>query len=197
MYNWEGLTRCTDCHINDDSTNVYHQTHWPDGSSYTNSFDCQVCHAQSYTSCSGCHTAGEWKTDGFFTSDSSLKLGLNPDKELKPEVKWVTLRHVPILPDSYEPWGWATLDQFNSRPTWNHASPHTISRWTARTDTTGGAACSDNCHYHANYSFGDPVNKQLYLIRSYIQENYASEEVANDSVIVEDVNCGSTCHESF
>ncbi|NOZ74762.1 MAG: hypothetical protein GXO90_05210, partial [FCB group bacterium] len=111
------------------------------------------------------------------------------------EVKWVTLRHVPVTPETYAPWGLATLAEFDSRPTWNHTSPHTINRWTARTDTTGGGACSDNCHYHANFSFADPVNKDLYLTRTFVQNNYPSEETANDSVIVENT-CGVTCHEN-
>ncbi|MFQ6613797.1 MAG: cytochrome c3 family protein [Fidelibacterota bacterium] len=197
IYNLTDLARCLNCHADADTANVFHQTHWPDGTSYTNSLDCQVCHAQSYTSCSGCHTDGEWINDGFFTSDSSFKLGLNPDQAVKPEVKWVTLRHVPVTPETYTPWGLATLAEFDSRPTWNHTSPHTINRWTTRTDTTGGGACSDRCHYHANLTIGDPVNKDLFLTRSFIQENYPAEETANDSVIVENGSCGATCHENW
>lgn len=198
FYAWAGLPQCVDCHTDADSANVYHETHWPDGSSYPRSLDCQVCHAQPYTSCSGCHASGEWVTDpAYSVVDTTLKIGLNPDPGLRPMVKWTLLRHIPVTPETFAPWGLSTLDQFDSRPTWNHTSPHTIRRWTARTDTTGGGACSDRCHYHANFSFADPVNRDLYLTRTFLQENYGAEETANDSVVVENAICGATCHERF
>ena len=173
------MPKCLDCHAEADTVNEVHRQHWPDWNSYPRSLDCKVCHEQSYTSCSGCHTAGEWKTDGFFSSDSSLKLGLNPDKMLKPEVKWVTLRHVPVTPETYAPWGLATLAGFDSRPTWNHTSPHTISQITTRTDTTPGVFVpvptekkfTMHCHFHAGRTYFDGRNRTLFVDRFSLLDN--------------------------
>ncbi len=204
-YEISDLPQCLDCHADADTVNVFHIQHWPDGNSYARSLDCQVCHAQSYSNCTSCHTDGEWTSDGLFSENTDLKLGVNPNRDERPNVKWVTLRHVPIDEDSYAPWGLSVLDEYSARPTWNHTSPHTISHITTRTDTTLGVfeplpnekKCTMNCHFHAGGTFGNERNRNLFVTRSFLLDNYPYEETANDSVLVDDGQCGSQCHSSW
>lgn len=53
-----------------------------------------------------------------------LKIGYNPrQSEVRPW-KWVTLRHVPIDPDTFVYYGDNLLPNFDSLPTWVFATPH-------------------------------------------------------------------------
>lgn len=219
-YHLEGLPTCDDpaCHIDDDdppvaleARNQYHQQHWPedDGAGLS----CYVCHSQPYYNCNSCHTGGEWKEGYGPTGDDineggrdyveypDFKIGYNYDQALH-KGKWIVVRHIPVSVDSYEPWGHSTLLSFDDRPTWEYSSPHNIRLYTAQTDTSDGAYCSDNCHLHgvryaadgsnSNFNPSAPV-PDIYLIPD---EVIAAETAANQPVTVttERVSC-SPCHD--
>lgn len=104
---------------------------------------CQVCHSVAYKNCYGCHFAlDECGFKYFQTRESVLdfKIGRNLDTTpLRPE-RFVTVRHVPVAPDSlafYDEKGLANMDV---APTWKLATPHAIRR-----STPQNADC-DACH---------------------------------------------------
>jgi len=130
------MVRCEDCHSDKKTANLYHNTHW-------GTLSCQVCHAQPYKSCNGCHTGGAGITG---SSYMTFKIAKNPIKSPNRDYKIVTVRHIPIVPDTYASWGIATLANYNAEPTWKYATPHNIQRWTAQTDTTGSSWCGEKCH---------------------------------------------------
>jgi hypothetical protein len=133
---------------------------------------------------------GEWKTDPEYQNNNpaeDFRIGLNPLKEetgrSRPQ-KYATLRHIPIAPGSYSNWGTATLPAYNSLPSWKFTSPHSIRRFTARTDTSGGKHCAESCHIGGAH--GDSANVEYYLTREYVQGNWPDEVDANEAVFVDD-----------
>lgn len=142
-YRYEDLdmARCEDCHADKQTANLYHNMHW-------GMLSCQVCHSQPYKSCNGCHTGGEGITG---SSYMTFKIAKNPIKSSDRPYKIVTVRHIPIVPDTYTSWGITDLPNFSSEPTWKYATPHNIQRWTAQTDTTGGKACNQSCHNNPDF----------------------------------------------
>lgn len=130
------LVRCEDCHSDKQNANLYHNMHW-------GSLACQVCHSQSYKNCNGCHTGGSGITG---SSYMAFKIAKNPIKSPNRDYKIVTVRHIPIVPDTYASWGIGDLPDFSAEPTWKYTTPHNIQRWTAQTDTTGAAWCGEKCH---------------------------------------------------
>ena len=185
-YNYANLPSCEEggCHDDNLSTkNLYHTTHF-------DSISCFVCHAQDYNNCTACHVKGEWKTDPNYQNNNpaeDFRIGLNPLRTQSEQhrFKFVTLRHIPIARDSYANWGAASdnpsdYDQF---PTWKYTSPHSILRFTARTDTSGGKSCYESCH--TKTGFGNPENKKLFLFSEYLQNNWPDEVNANLGVVVD------------
>jgi thiosulfate/3-mercaptopyruvate sulfurtransferase len=160
--------RCETCHVSvaigqDDI--FMHQQHGGD-------LSCQACHSVEYTSCDGCHLANnEAIGKPFYTLDSSylsFKIGRNPLKSYDRPYEYVTLRHVPVSPDSFAFYGDNLLSNFSALPTWAYATPHNIQRQTPQ------AASCTSCH-------GQP---ELFLT----MDDLTSEEIeANLSVIVESV----------
>ena len=69
-----------------------------------------------------------------------LKIGYNPIQSEDRPWKWVTLRHVPIDPDTFSFYGEELLPNFDMRPTWTYATPHNIQRITPQAEK-----CT-NCH---------------------------------------------------
>lgn len=132
----EEAPRCEDCHEDVAVANGYHAAHWTQ-------LSCQVCHAQDYKSCQGCHT----DTGGLDEpSWLSFKIGRNPAPEYRP-YDYVTLRHIPIAPDTYEGWGYdGGLPGFDRAPTWKYTAPHNIRRWTDRTTNGPLESCAKACH---------------------------------------------------
>ncbi len=96
----------------------------------------QVCHGGISKSCVNCH-AGQGAT-----SFPALKIGLN----LRPELPYTytLLRHVPTTRDMLDRLTNLenTLANFDRIPTWKTATPHSIQRATARSQTC--AACHNN-----------------------------------------------------
>ncbi|MCD4692802.1 MAG: hypothetical protein K8R79_07805 [Calditrichales bacterium] len=187
-YNYENAASCEDamCHIEAGDTldiaNIYHSKHWDD-------LSCFVCHAQKYNNCAGCHVNDGWKTDPVYQEnnpDENFKIGLNPLPSHS-RFKYATLRHAPIATDTYDNWeGVGALTNYDVMPTWKYTTPHSIKRFTARTDTllsdTTRVKCWESCHIK-----GDEItrNKEFFLFGDYIHENWPSEENANISVIVD------------
>lgn len=104
---------------------------------------CQTCHAADYKNCYSCHVQKSDEGTPFFKIEPSvmgIKIGLNPRQSEERPWKWVTLRHVPIDPESFAYYGENLLPNFDALPTWTYATPHTIQRRTTRTETC------NNCH---------------------------------------------------
>ncbi|MCK5330568.1 MAG: hypothetical protein KAK01_04100 [Candidatus Marinimicrobia bacterium] len=194
-YHLPDLPTCEDagCHASDlATTNTYHVMHWPDNP--TRGLSCYVCHSQPYYNCNSCHSGGEWKEGygsigndinaggGDYLEYPDFRIGYNYDQDLH-DGKWIVVRHIPVSVDSYEPWGHATLANYDDRPTWEYTSPHNIRRFTAQTDTTGGASCNENCHLIGTKA---ELNGKRFLWQSFIDSAYTEEVEANLPVIVDD-----------
>ena len=123
------------------------------------------------------------KTDPTYQSNNpseDFRIGLNPLPNRR--FKYAALRHVPIAPSTYDNWGAAGLmTNYDDEPTWRYTSPHSIRRFTARTDTSGGVGCSASCHIIANPA----RNNKFFLKQQYIQDNWPDEVNANSSVVVD------------
>ena len=153
------LVRCESCHGGSQNTNSYHRQHWDE-------LSCQVCHAQPYKNCNSCHTGGAGITGNSYLE---LKIAKNPLPPTVRSYKYVTVRHIPVSRDTYASWGIADLPQYNSLPTWKYASPHNIKRWTAQTDTSGGAGCAAKCHKSGYYlTLEDLVPEELEANRAIV-----------------------------
>ncbi len=178
-YHVADLPSCTDCHNKSDNpNNSWHITHWTDGG-YKGELSCYVCHSQPYKNCGNCHVGGEGST-----SEIALKIGMNYDTDLH-NGKWITVRHIPTVDSTFAAWGEIiNMNDETQRPNWEYTSPHNIRRFTAQTDTSGGASCGQNCHLKS--SLPDSIrsmNTQRFLLRSDL---IASESGANDKVTVDD-----------
>ncbi|MBE9524246.1 MAG: hypothetical protein IMY76_04050 [Chloroflexi bacterium] len=160
--------RCESCHIpvtiGGDGITMHGQ--------HAGDLSCQVCHSVSYTSCDGCHVALSDKTGKpfFTTGDSYLGfyIGRNTNKSYDRPYEYVTVRHIPIAPTSYEFYGDNLLPNFDEMPTWVYATPHNIQRNTPQTESCAG------CHN----------NPEFFLTADKVYEN---ELAANKDVIVESV----------
>lgn len=127
---------CVDCHDDifaDGADNK--KTH----DAHKDKVSCYVCHAQAYTNCANCHMDKEWGP-GKYESWVDFKIGLNPQPTEKRPEKFVTVRHVPVYPEMFDAYVDDALPNFNHRPTWTTAAPHTIKRQTRQ-----NADCN-NCH---------------------------------------------------
>lgn len=199
-YHLPDLPKCEDCHSESNESNLYHTMHWPDEGE---GLSCFVCHSQPYNNCNSCHTKNpsgdlsDWWQTGYAESPGEtdvqvgggdyreypdFKIGYNYNQELHTG-EYIVVRHIPIVRDSYSPWGHDQLANYDARPTWEYSSPHNIIRFTAQTDTTGGGGCAKNCHV-----LGDSaqVNIERYLWQSDVDEDYPDESVANTPVVVDD-----------
>lgn len=160
--------RCTDCHEDIDTSNVYHRAHM-------DQLSCTVCHAQDYKQCDSCHVP-----DGL--DDASwlaFKIGKNPLASLRPD-EYVTLRKIPIARDTYAGWGLTgELPAFDSLPTWKATVPHNIQRWTARTEPGSDGLCSTACH-------DTPATLEGWFLRQIDLDEHPEEAAANQYLIVPD-----------
>jgi len=165
-YENKDMIRCEDCHANSQTSNNYHMVHWD--SQQLPKLSCQVCHSQPYKNCNACHTGGDGITGSSYIT---LKIGKNYIKSAHRNYDYITVRHIPIIQDTYQSWGISDLPHFSAEPTWKYTTPHNIQRWTAQTDTiSSGGSCSSNCH-----------NSEYYL-RETDLEDY--EKDANKDVII-------------
>jgi thiosulfate/3-mercaptopyruvate sulfurtransferase len=164
------MPRCEDCHDGSQQANEYHRTHWGE-------LSCHVCHSQDYKHCDACHVPDGLRERSYL----GFKIGKNPLPDVR-EYEYVTLRHIPIVRETYSGWGYTGgLPQFESLPTWKYTSPHNIRRWTARTDTTGGQGCSDACH-------DSPATTEGFFLRQVDLDRHPDDAGANAPYIVPDTN---------
>lgn len=164
------MPRCEDCHSNVAGANSYHSVHWDD-------LSCHVCHSQDYRNCDACHSPHGLDEESYV----HFKIGKNTIPGER-SYQYVTLRHIPVVPDTYAGWGYAGgMPNYDAAPTWKYASPHNIQRWTARTDTTGGQSCSNACH-------NSPATTEGFFLRQV--DLAPGEEAANAPYIVPDTPVG-------
>lgn len=107
---------------------------------------CQVCHAAEYKNCYNCHVQLSDTGTPFFRSDPyrmMVMIGRNPIQSAERPWEYVVLRHVPIARDTFSFYGDNLLPNFDSRPTWTYATPHSIQRVTPQS-----RSC-DSCHGNA------------------------------------------------
>jgi len=166
--------QCVDCHPDSqsaDSSISHHAIHG-------DRVSCNVCHSVAYKNCYSCHV--EQDSQGLrFPSEMDFRIGRNPEVSEQRPYGYVLLRHIPIAPDSFEPWG-IDMPQYAATPTWRPATPHNIQRNTPQTENC------ENCHN----------NSDLYLTAEYINSLVdrglmAAEELeANESVIVTEIPGG-------
>ena len=132
------MPQCEDCHAALIDANEYHQEHWAGDAGVT--LSCQVCHAQTYKNCNGCH-AGEGITGSSYLT---FEIGRNylKDNERYRDYDYITVRHIPVAPNTFEEWDIPDLMDFEfSEPTWKMTTPHNIQRWTDQTEVEEGESC--------------------------------------------------------
>lgn len=139
---------CLDCHPDAAPGNGPLQAHNVHGGRLA----CQICHGGISKSCVNCH-AGQGAT-----SFPALKIGPN----LRPELPYTytLLRHVPTTRDMLDRLTNLenTLANFDRIPTWKTATPHTIQRVTARSQSC--AACHNNPNLFLQLKDLDPNDSQ-------------------------------------
>ncbi len=164
-YSVPNQPKCENCHQDKQTANNYHNMHW-------DTISCQSCHSQDYQNCASCHVDTGVRNGPYM----GFKMGLNPLPGVK-RFKYVVLRNAPAAPDTWSNYGIPMLSNFTLEPTFRHATPHNIKRWTARTEVASGEGCSTACHIK------DGVNKQWFLFTDDLQEQW--EKDANASVVVD------------
>jgi thiosulfate/3-mercaptopyruvate sulfurtransferase len=113
-----------------------------------------------YKNCYACHVGKDdhglkyYKTKG---SMLNFKIGLNPLQSEKRPEKYVTLRHVPVDPDTFRFYVKNGLSKFDALPTWKLATPHNIRRQTPQNKTCNG------CHGNTDLFLGEKDVKAQYL----------------------------------
>ena len=161
---------CSDCHVDYDDGNVYHEAHRGD-------FNCHICHSQDYNNCGSCHVGGEGAR---IPSHLNYKIGMNPIPENRP-YRMALLRRTPAAPDSWSEYGVPEAGNFNAKTTFNYTTPHNIQKWTPRTQVNQGDTCYANCHVRPD----EPQNhnRELYLFESDLEKEW--EVSANKDIVVD------------
>ncbi len=137
-YDGPPMPVCTDCHpeVVEDPEIIHHKKIHAEVA-------CQVCHVAEYKNCYSCHVQKSEDGVPFFQIEPSVmgvKIGLNPIQSDERPWKWVTVRHAPVDPETFAYYGDNLLPNFDNRPTWVYATPHSIQRNTPQTETC------DSCH---------------------------------------------------
>jgi hypothetical protein len=166
--------QCLDCHPGataPDSQIAHHVVHG-------DKVSCNVCHSVDYKNCYACHV--ERDSQGLrFPSEMGFRIGRNVDQSDRRPYNYVLVRHIPIAPDTFEPWD-LEMPGYADTPTWRLATPHNIQRNTPQTESC------DNCH----------ASDELYLTTEFINGLIDSglmvtEELeANAPVIVDEIPGG-------
>jgi thiosulfate/3-mercaptopyruvate sulfurtransferase len=159
-YDVEGLARCRDCHRADDGVEQ-HDIHG-------DTVSCYVCHSQPYANCYGCHVGLDAKGLAYYKNpdeEELLRIGRNPKPDSDRPAKWILVRRVPVVPDSFDYYGENLLSEFNRLNNWKYASPHNIQRLTSQ-----NRECN-NCH----------GNEELFLTEEKVKPEMRK---ANAGVIV-------------
>jgi hypothetical protein len=148
MYSDPNAVKCLDCHqaIKTPealSKNLQHTMH-------LGNFQCEVCHSVAYKSCYNCHIGTDDKGLPYRTSDPSnitFEIGLNPSLSTEHPEKYVVLRHVPVVKDTFAYYGNNLLPKYDEVSAWHLATPHNI-----QLDTPQNASCN-SCHGHPELFF--------------------------------------------
>lgn len=163
--------QCTSCHPDAESASSDVTHHAIHGGKVA----CQVCHSLEYKNCYSCHV--ELDAQGLrFPSELDFRIGRNPNPNERHPYDYVVVRHIPVAPDTFEPWG-LELENYAGAPTWKMATPHNIQKNTPQTESC------DNCH----------GSLDLFLTTSYVQELIergvmTSEELdANAEIVVDEI----------
>ncbi|MCP4716118.1 MAG: hypothetical protein GY868_13460 [Deltaproteobacteria bacterium] len=141
--------KCETCHSSIKESNDYHRQHWSGDAGVT--LSCQVCHSQAYKNCNGCHVGGSGITGSSYLSFEIGRNYLETNVRYQ-DYDYITVRHIPIAPNTFEPWGEDDLKYFeSSEPTWKLTFPHNIQRWTPQTEVAEGQTCGKSCHDSSYY----------------------------------------------
>jgi thiosulfate/3-mercaptopyruvate sulfurtransferase len=164
-YEVENRPECLDCHkeiYSDKSENFsQHKDH-------KDKLSCQVCHSVPYKNCYSCHVGRDDQGLAYFKTKGSMlnfKIGINPLKSEKRPEKFVTVRHVPVDPNTFKSCANINLSNFDALPTWKLATPHNIRRQTPQNKSCNA------CH----------GNNQLFLGKNDVSSEHFE---ANKKVIV-------------
>ncbi len=139
---------------------------------HLNTMECGTCHAAEYKSCYSCHVQKSEDDVPYFKIEPSVmgfKIGYNPRQSEDRPWKWVTLRHVPVDPDTFAYYGDDLLPNFNNLPTWVYAVPHTTQKVAEQ------AKKCNNCH----------GNRDIFLSKDDL---LPYEVEANANVVVDDAD---------
>lgn len=164
--------QCTNCHdleaeSESSPARLYHDEH-------VDRVQCQVCHSVAYKNCYACHV--ELGEHGLrFPSQMDFRIGRNAKQSEKRPYEYAVLRHVPVAPDTFEPWG-IELPDYAAEPTWRLATPHNIQKNTPQTES-----CA-NCHGSLDLFLS------LEYVAGLVQEGLmvSTEVEANEPVVVEE-----------
>jgi len=164
-YHAENALQCIDCHKNLEAGSIReHGIH-------TGKVQCQVCHSQSYTNCTNCHTGTDSQGLPYYINEKDkedIKIGLNPQRNVaNADYRYMLVRHIPVNPGLFDFYVKDALTHFDRLPTWKRTSPHNIRR-----KTWQNANCN-NCH----------GNRDLFLSS---KDLLAYEVDANRQVVVPD-----------
>ena len=176
-YEGEQYPTCETCHteVTEGDGNMMHTMHGE-------TLSCQVCHSVSYSSCDGCHVAiSEESGKPFFSTQGTyltFYIGKNTLKSEQRPYEYVTVRHVPVAPTSYEYYGENLLPDFNAVPTWLYATPHNI-----QLNTPQNESCQA-CHGNADiFLTADKVSpEELEANQSVIVETIPGLEMVGGSI---------------
>lgn len=181
------MPQCDDCHSDTSAgmDNEYHQAHSPGGTAGV-ALSCHVCHAQTYKNCNGCHAGGDGITGNSYLA---FEIGRNylTDNDRYSEYDYITVRHIPVAPNTFEEWGVSDLANFaSSEPTWKMTTPHNIQRWTPQTEVAEGQTCSAACHDSAYYLQEDDIEQYSEANGGlgYGFDDLVRELLANEQVII-------------
>jgi thiosulfate/3-mercaptopyruvate sulfurtransferase len=182
---------CTDagCHETPPS-NTFH-----DMANHLTAMACQVCHAQPYKNCFGCHTDVDTGDTGlpYYTINEGDPAGTNDalmtfriGANLNPSraFTYAVLRHVPVDMDTFRYSDSDPVDglipNMTNAPTWKYASPHNIVRNTAITE--GDFSACSNCHNSPGYEdfwLTDPLLDD----EGWLPAAYESDEAAANTLV--------------
>jgi len=135
------LPNCTDCHgqmLTAGSPIEAHRSHPAD------LMNCQVCHAGANNNCFDCHAT--LQPDGSVAGVAGamrilFKIGLNPERTPERPYKYMTLRHIPTVIDTFSSLvGAGDLPNYHQFPNWKYSPTHNIQRRTIQNESC------NSCH---------------------------------------------------
>ncbi len=205
-YDVAGTPKCVDCHTAVTGTNTLHS------SGHLATMDCQVCHAQPYKNCFGCHTDIDVGNTGlpFYKINEgdptlatraegsapdalmTFRIGKNPlwlgtgDTSNK---KYGVLRHVPVDNDLFRyPLAGPVADLIpgmTAKPTWTYATPHNIQRNITGASSSYAAFNVSNCSNCHGAAYADHwLTDPVGDSKGWLQPAYqAADNAANATVI--------------